>query len=272
MKTRIIIAVAAAMLFFTGCEDNWRSTLEPDYCPPSVPSGLLTSNGDGEVVIRWTPNYENDLSGYNVYASTAYNGRYHLIGSTRNNYYTDRDAANGVKYYYAVTAYDFDGNESDMSYENVYGIGRPEGYNLALYDYHGFPLLAGYDFSQYKVLAYNTQNTDFYFERDTTNGNYYLVVWNDTDIKDMGTTRDIYDIAYAPTGGWSGTKDAVARPGHTYVIWTWDNHFAKVRINSISRDRVTFDWAYQLVEGEPQLRPAKDVRGLVASRKVSRLQ
>ncbi|MCB0748236.1 MAG: hypothetical protein KDC90_12320, partial [Ignavibacteriae bacterium] len=42
--------------------------------------------------------------------------------------------------------------------------------------------------------------------------------------------------------------------GHTYVIWTWDNHFAKVRVKAITGDRVVFDWAYQLLEGEPQLK------------------
>ncbi len=42
--------------------------------------------------------------------------------------------------------------------------------------------------------------------------------------------------------------------GHTYVFWTWDNHFAKIRISSITPDRMVFDWAYQLVEGEIMLK------------------
>jgi hypothetical protein len=42
--------------------------------------------------------------------------------------------------------------------------------------------------------------------------------------------------------------------GHTYVIWTWDNHYAKVRIKAISNERLVFDWAYQLLEGEQQLK------------------
>ena len=72
----------------------------------------------------------------------------------------------------------------------------------------------------------------------------------------MGQTNDIYDIPFAPTSGWSTTKDAIATVGHTYVIWTWDNHFAKFRISNITNDRVVFDWAYQLVEGETQLKPS----------------
>jgi hypothetical protein len=74
----------------------------------------------------------------------------------------------------------------------------------------------------------------------------------------MGTTSDIYDIDYAPLSGWSHTKDVIAVPGHTYVVWTWDNHFAKIRVKYITNERVVFDWAYQLVEGNPQLK-AKSV-------------
>jgi len=78
----------------------------------------------------------------------------------------------------------------------------------------------------------------------------------------MGLTNDIYDIEFAPTTGWSETKDAIANIGHTYVFWTWDNHFAKVRISSITNERVVFDWAYQLTEGETQLKGTRngDVR------------
>jgi hypothetical protein len=70
----------------------------------------------------------------------------------------------------------------------------------------------------------------------------------------MGQTNDIYDIPFAPTSGWSPTKDARAYVGHTYVFWTWDNHFAKIRISSITNERMVFDWAYQLVEGEIMLK------------------
>ena len=87
------------------------------------------------------------------------------------------------------------------------------------------------------------------------NGNAYLFVHEDSDIQDMGRTDDIYDIPYAPSSGWASTKDAIAIVGHTYVVWTWDNHYAKVRVKEISGSRIVFDWAFQLVEGEKQLKP-----------------
>ena len=81
------------------------------------------------------------------------------------------------------------------------------------------------------------------------------MVWNDTDIQDMGPTQDIYDIPFAPATGWSNNKIVYAQVGHTYVIRTWDDHYAKVRISSRSYNRIVFDWAYQLVQGERQLKP-----------------
>jgi hypothetical protein len=73
----------------------------------------------------------------------------------------------------------------------------------------------------------------------------------------MGPTQDIWDIPFAPTSGWRDSKSAVAIPGHTYVIWTWDNHYAKVRISNIAQNRMVFDWSFQLVEGNRQLKPRK---------------
>ena len=211
-------------------------------------------NGDSRVDIYWNPNRESDVAGYNVYYSYSYSGKYTLIGSTRNDYFVDNGAVNGDTYYYAITAYDYNGNESDLSKDVVYSTPRPEGFNQAIYDYRNFPNSGGFSFFDYTIVPYNDQNCDFFFEN--YQGTFYLDVWDDSDIQDMGPTNDIYDIPYAPTGGWSSTKDAFAIVGHTYVIWTFDNHFAKVRIKNITADRVVFDWAFQLVQGETQLKPS----------------
>lgn len=240
------------MAFLTAC--NINDSYYEDFTPPAPPSGIQVLNGDNRVDIYWDHNRERDLAGYNVYYSYSYNGRYTLIGSTSNNYFIDFDAVNGDKYYYAVAAYDYNGNESDLSYDVVYAVPRPEGFNQTIFDYRRFPNNAGYSFSNYSVVPYDDQNSDVFFEN--YQGTYYLVVWDDTDIQDMGNTNDIYDIPYAPESGWSPSKDAIAKVGHTYVVWTWDNHFAKIRIKNITPDRIVFDWAYQLVEGEPMLKPS----------------
>jgi hypothetical protein len=105
-------------------------------------------------------------------------------------------------------------------------------------------------------------SSDFFFEN--FEGTYYLNVWDDTDIQDMGFTENFNEISYAPLDGWvpiqpdENVKYTEAVVGHTYVIWTWDNHYAKIRVKSISNERIVFDWAYQLLEGEQQLKSNRD--------------
>ncbi len=252
MKKILISTVFVFLLISLGSCEIYEPFYTIDNQPPSPPTGISVLNGDNRVDITWQRNRENDVAGYNVYYSYSYNGKYTRIGSTNNNYFIDYGANNGVTYYYAVTAYDFNGNESDLSYDVIYSTPRPEGYNQAIFDFNRFPQNSAYSFAKFKVVAYNSQDADFFFEN--YNGTFYLNVWDDTDIQDMGLTQDIYDIPFAPTTGWAATKDAIAKVGHTYVIWTWDNHFAKIRVKSLTSDRVVFDWAYQLVEGNTQLK------------------
>ena len=247
--------IALILAFSLGaCEinDPWDDHYMPDYQPPDPPMGIVAYNGDNRVDISWDNNRESDLAGYNIYYAYDYDGRYTLIGSSDDNYFIDYGAENGTTYYYAVAAYDYNGNESDLSYDVVYAIPRPEGFNRAIFDYINFPSNSGYSFSDYSVVPYDNDQSDFFFEN--YEGTFYLDVWDDSDIRDMGHTTDIYDIPTAPTSGWSSTKDEIAVVGHTYVVWTWDNHFAKIRIKNITSDRIVFDWAYQLVEGERQLK------------------
>lgn len=252
MKTYNYLFLLLIPFIFLSCNDN-DDIVHPDYDPPSIPTGLVVVNGDYRADLFWDENTERDLDGYNIYSSDEYDGKYYLIATTFNNYFTDFDVENGQRYFYAVTAFDRSGNESELSYEYAYAVPRPEGYNEIIYDYRNYPNLSGYYFAENLVVPYNTDSTDFFFEN--FEGTFYLDVWDDTDIQDMGPTQDIYDIPLAPDSGWSATKDAIAIVGHTYVIWTWDNHFAKIRVNNITPERIVFDWAYQTVPGEILLKP-----------------
>jgi hypothetical protein len=239
----------ALLLTTSGCLEGF---IEPDLTPPAPPRGISTATGDGRIEIFWPANEESDLAGYHVLVSNAYDGEYALIGTTRQNYFIDAGARNGTTYYYAVTAFDYSGNESEPSLDVSYDTPRPEGYNVTLKDYRTSPDLAGYDFSSYSVGPYDDKYTDVFFEY--YNGSFYLNVWTDSDILDMGYTKSLYEIEDAPNSGWSESRDARAIAGHTYVVWTWDNHFAKLRINSVSPARVDFDWAYQLQSGNTRLK------------------
>jgi hypothetical protein len=184
--------------------------------------------------------------------SDRFDGTYAMVGKTADPTFTDNGAKNGVREYYAVSAYDYDGNESDLSKDVVYATPRPEGYGTKLGDYRLSPTIAGYDFSTYSVGKYNDDLTDLYFE--AINGRYYLDVWQDTDIQDMGYTNSLHDIALAPALGYSPSKSVEAIPGHTYVLWTWDSHYAKVRVKDVTPSRMTFDWAYQVAQANPELK------------------
>jgi hypothetical protein len=256
-KKRIVLLtmLIGASLLLNGCRkfDHFY-----DDTPPGPPRNIRTVTGDNRVDLSWDRNYEHDVAGYNIYYSYSYDGKYNLIGSSDDNYFIDRGANNGNTYYYAVTAYDYEGNESDLSNDVVYDTPRPEGFNQAIFDYNVSASNSGYYFKKYLVVPYNDKDADIYFEK--YNNVYYLNVWEDEDIQDMGSTKDIWDISTAPISGWvpkdtgDNFKYVEAKVGHTYVIWTWDNHFAKVRITSISNGRLVFDWAYQLVEGNRELK------------------
>lgn len=255
-KTLLFAALLAGALLGAGCH-HWP--YEPDTYPPSSPTGVRTATGDGFIELFWNGNRESDLAGYRVYVGSSYNGRYELIGTTHENYFLDEGARNGSTYYYAVTAFDRAGNESDLSHDVAYDIPRPEGYDVVLNDYRTMPKTAGYDFSSYAVVPYSDQYVDMWFE--TYNGIMYMDVGTDTDIQDMGPTGSILDISTAPSSGWSATHDVVLKVGHTYVLWTWDDHYAKFRVRSLSPSRVVFDWAYQLAASTPLLkRPAVSSR------------
>jgi len=254
-KIGLSVLILFTMVLLQSCHvndpyNNNRNNYNQDNTPPAIPTGVQVLNGNNVVDLSWNNNRENDLAGYNIYTSQSFYGKYTLIGSTTTNSYVDAGAKNGVLYYYGVTAYDQNGNESDLSKDNVYATPRPEGFNQAIFDFNKFPNTSGYQFSTYSVV--HDTLSDVFF--DNRQGKYYLDVWNDSDILDAGPTTDIYDIPFAPTTGWSTTKDTVAVVGHTYVIWTWNNHYAKLRVKTITNDRIVFDWAYQLVDGNTQLK------------------
>lgn len=247
----VVILLAGLILAAGCCHDD---ICEPDCHPPAVPTGVHSVTGDHNVRLYWYPNCENDFEGYNVYRSCCPDGPYYVIASPHSACFTDFDVANGETYFYAVTAYDVHGNESDLSHETIFDTPRPEGYDVVLWDYHNFPRDAGFNFSEEMVQPYDLRTTDIYFEIFSSTGVPYVNLGNpDTDIQDFGYIDDLDEIDYAPGKGWSSLGYVEAIEGHGYIIWTYDNHFAKFRLNSISDESTIMDWAYQVDPGNPEL-------------------
>ncbi|MDR4497616.1 MAG: fibronectin type III domain-containing protein [Candidatus Scalindua sp.] len=84
-------------------------------------SGPKTVNKDiVQVSFTWKPNTEKDLAGYKIhYGNSRRNYDSHInVGNQTN--YTITGLVKGKTYYFAATAYDFAGNESNYSAEAVY--------------------------------------------------------------------------------------------------------------------------------------------------------
>ncbi len=220
-----------ASLILSGCDHEFDIDTEA----PPPPQGIRTISLDNAVELQWLESQAEDVKGYRVWVSDSYDGYYSLIGSIYSTSFIDYEAVNGVTSYYAVSAYDYNNNESELSKEVIYDTPRPEGYGVVLSNYQFSPNVAGYNFSQYAVLRYDDEETDLFFEN--INGRCVVSVWDDSDIQDMGYTSSLDDISYAPAQGWAPSKTAEAVIGHTYIIWTWDDHYAKIRVRDADVSR-----------------------------------
>ena len=88
-----------------------------DVFPPAAPAGLAVVAVDGFVSLIWRPAKERDLDGYRVWRKEAGGPAFGALGEglVRENTFTDRSAARGVSYVYAVSAVDRTGNEGSRS-------------------------------------------------------------------------------------------------------------------------------------------------------------
>lgn len=254
-----LVTAAAAILFLGGCKDE-NNNLYADRTPPRAPRGVYSVTGDHQVDIYWSENCELDLEGYRVYWSENAVGPYKYVATTSETHYTDTDVTNGHTYYYAVTAFDRDGNESDLSYETVFDTPRPEGFDLVLYDFAGpNSVLSGYVFSTETRQLYSldvSPAADIYY--GYVSGEYVMFAWNPsqalplTQIQDAGY-RPLVELNYAPTAGWSETGWVTLTPGHSYYVQTRDDHYAKFYVTDVRPQYVVIDWAYQVDQGNPEL-------------------
>jgi hypothetical protein len=252
-----------------GCEVNTdscdrRVVSEPDTTPPAIPRGVYSITGDEEVIIEWFPNGENDLAGYRVWRSGD-NENFEKIGEVLPDTasFVDRNVKNGKTYYYAVTAFDYDGNESDLSPELVDDTPRPEGRSVTLKDYQLSPERSGFDFSRPArgAIPWDDGDTDIYFGFDLDVNVSYMYSDNDTLMQDMGYRDSMDGLDEAPLYDLGYTELFVELlKGHVYAFHTPDGNYAKIRVIDVSDASVTFDWAYQIDPDNPELAPTLSLK------------
>jgi hypothetical protein len=241
------------LLAVMGCSDNTTNTVvaPPVDAVPYVVDGVYSVTGDLQVTVYWRPNQESDINHYNVYRNFAQTGTFTLVGSAPGTSFIDGNVVNGTTYYYAVTAVDNAGQESpQLSYENVFDTPRPEGFNVSLTNSGTAPLTSGWDFSAALVRSSPPSLADIYY--DTSGGVFLVLAAPGVDIQDAGYVP-LVDVDFAPPAGWSPDRSVEAIVGHSYLVFTADNHYAKFEVTAATANGMTMDWAYQIAPGNPEL-------------------
>jgi hypothetical protein len=270
--TLFVMALAILILpLVAGCSDDCSECPDPagTYAPPYPPDGVFSITGDTLVTVCWNQKTEPNIVTYGIYVNDTELGEYEWIADVDAVdacvgglcCFDDTDVNNGDTWFYAVTAIDDRGFESeDLSYETVFDTPRPEGFGLVLNSFLGQNGgLSGYDFSNLSNRAqpFSDTTTDIYFGTmlDTlTDKNVgWIFTTAGVDIQDYG----LQDIDWAPDKGWPnpnmGRVQAIAE--HNYVIRIRNSpsgvNFAKIYLSSVGDDQVTLDWAYQPVLTDP---------------------
>src|SRR5882672_4766186 len=159
MRIRLLsLALAIAL---AGCNEQ-TPTAPHDVTPPAAPRAVYSVTGDGQVTLHWLQNTESDVAGYQVYMSTCSGGPncpYDPVATT-----TGVSAvvagSNGVTRFYAVAAFDRAGNESPLSYDDVFDTPRPAGSGLVLGEANVDPDHSGWDFSAFVRVPFDAAGCD----------------------------------------------------------------------------------------------------------------
>lgn len=216
--------VAALSLFFTA--------LLPG-CPPAA---IAAQN----VRLTWAGSSSPDVTGYNVYygpESGVYPAMLSVAGATTVNV---EDLPGGLTYYFAVTAYNSSGLESELSNEASYsvpGLAPP-----------GTPFIAQTLPDHAVTIGWNPSRTagvpGYYLHYGTQSGSYDSVVWVET-----GTEADVHQLAdgvtyfFAVTATNSSGLESALSAELAYIIPPIAPPQAAPVIQQIfPDDRVTLAW------------------------------
>lgn len=137
------------------CDEEENSIMKPGEfdSAPSPPREVFSEDREELLIIWWAPNPESDISHYHVMSSGNPDGDYDRVGTVEVDpdtipfyYRYDYSApGNGERCWYGVTAVDYAGNESFMSYVVTATPGNEGG--LRIYEKTGELDSSGFDIS-----------------------------------------------------------------------------------------------------------------------------
>ena len=253
-RTWILAMVLAVATVTIGCDRKER-IIDVGGGAPHTVEDVYSVTGDEQVAVYWRENQESDIDHYRIYRNSSATGTFTLIGEANHPPFIDTNVNNGQTYFYAVSAVDNDGRESiDLSFENVFDTPRPEGTGVTLTNSTTAPTTSGWDFSSMARRSDSDPLTDIYYS--ASGASFLITAATDVDIQDAGYV-DLIDVDFGPpaNAGWSADGIVEAIPGHSYIVLTADNHYAKFHVVSRDAGDVVIDWAYQIDQDNPELAP-----------------
>lgn len=176
------------------------------------------------VIVSWNPNTEPDLAGYKVYYGTE-PGEYTTSIDVGN--VTQREVSGlemGGTYYFAVTAYDFNGNESAPSTEVVYYVVDTDPPTITsttgdqvdrvivvfseIVEEASAELVSNYSINNGIVVQtaelQSDNKTVYLFTTQHANGNYTVTVNN---VRDTAQVNNTIDTNSSANYSWSGNDE-----------------------------------------------------------------
>ena len=218
-------------------------TAMPSAALPLAPETLTVSPGSTWASLSWTES--EGATNYVVYQATDIGGPYEFLAILNNTTYEDSDLANGITYYYVVTAVN----------ENGSGAFSPEANALvsALEKPHA-PILKGWPDNESVALDWDNAfgTTSYSLKRSESSGGPYETISNfttttaysDSDLSNGTTYYYVVDahnasstivssnqVSVKPTEFLPVPTNVAVIPGNTQATLTWDPVVGAKRYN-----------------------------------------
>lgn len=116
----------------------------------------------------------------------------------------------------------------------------PRRQQFEIWDFHTFPLDAGFDFSGEVVCAAGDNDADIMFER---NGDDPLFnVPQGVEIADLGVAGRNGQADEHPNAGWSEAGYVYVMPGHAYLVQTAEGKQFRIVVDELLQRAVQCSW------------------------------